>query len=63
MPREADPLTPAELAFRALLADPQALHEWAAEARAAWLKTPQGRDALARVMRWHKTRPTLKENS
>lgn len=48
MPAQDDPLTPAELEFRALLADPQALREWAAQARARWEATPAGKAAVAR---------------
>lgn len=36
IPGADDPLTPAELAFRRLLADPQALHRWAERARQRW---------------------------
>lgn len=48
MPPE-DPLTPAELAFRALLESPRQLAEWAATVRAHWHATPEGRVATARV--------------
>lgn len=55
-----DPPSPAELEFLALLADPPSYRAWAKATRAEWLKTARGRDALAAVMRWKKTRPTLK---
>lgn len=35
---DADPLTPAELAFRAILSRPRELAAWAAEARDEWAK-------------------------
>lgn len=44
----SDPLTPAERAVRALLDDPEALHEAAEQARLAWERTPAGKAAVAR---------------
>ena len=55
-----DPPSPAETAFLALQADPKGYAAWAKAARLEWLKTARGRDALATVERWKRTRPTLK---
>jgi hypothetical protein len=44
-----DDLTPAEDAFRKLLASPKDYALWAAESRARWERTPEGRAATERV--------------
>lgn len=41
-------LTPEEQAFRDLLQDRERYPAWAAETRARWERTPQGRAALAK---------------